>query len=491
VEQTVTILDLTNDEVIEQLKQHRLLKNLPVSEMEWLARHGKMRRYETGDYLVRTGTLFDDASIGLAIILAGSVSARVDRGLGPRKVVTWHAGDITGMTPFSRATRAAGDGVAEEPVVTFSIPPSHFPEMIRECPAVIEHCVHVMLDRTRAFVTSEWQDEKIVSLAKLASGLAHELNNPASAVARSAKLLTRSMADADRAAEAMCLAHLNEEQLASIRRVRTACQRASQNGLRSPLERADREDAIAHWLVAHGADTSALHALVETAVTIQDLDELARVIPGNALDAALDWVAAGSEVRMLAADIERAGARIYELVAAVKGFTHLDRAHLPEPIDLEHGLRDTLAVLASKVSARKAKVTIDVPPNTPRVSALPSELNQVWAHVIDNALDAVRPSGQIMVSARQLARYVVVRVIDDGAGIPDDVMHRIYDPFFTTKQPGQGAGLGLDIARRIVRSHNGDIEAESKPGRTEFRISLPIAEDIPAGASAVATPQMV
>src|SRR5262249_53576944 len=161
------------------------------------------------------------------------------------------------------------------------------------------------------------------------------------------------------------------------------------------------------------------------------------------------------------------------LVAAVKGFTHLDRAQLPESIDVENGLRDTLHVLSSKVSARKASVTIDVPPGTPRVRALPSELNQVWANVIDNALDAVGPSGHVEVSARQAARFVVVRVVDDGHGIPDGVMHRIYDPFFTTKQPGQGAGLGLDIARRIVRNHNGDIEAESKPGRTEFRISLP------------------
>ena len=485
----MTILELTTEEIVEQLKQHRSMKNVPLAELEWLAGHGKVRSYETGEFLVRAGMAFDDSGMGLSIVLAGSVTAQVDRGLGPRKVITWQAGDITGMTPFSRATMASGDGVAEEPVVALSIAPSHFPALIRECPAVVELCVHVMLDRTRAFTSSDWQDEKIRSLAKLAAGLAHELNNPASAVARSAKLLSRGMAEADRAAEAICAAHLNEEQLAGIRRIRAACQAVPESSVASPLDRADREDAIAHWLVAHGADTSAVSALADTAVTLQDLDELASVLPNSALDAALDWVAAGSEVRMLASDIERAGARIYELVAAVKGFTHLDRAYLPEPIDLELGLRDTLTVLASKVNARKATVTIDVAPGTPRVSALPSELNQVWANLIDNALDAVGPSGQIRVTARPLARYVVVRVIDDGAGIPSDVMHRIYDPFFTTKQPGQGAGLGLDIARRIVRSHKGDIEAESKPGRTEFRISLPIADEVAVGVGAGATAQ--
>jgi signal transduction histidine kinase len=115
-------------------------------------------------------------------------------------------------------------------------------------------------------------------------------------------------------------------------------------------------------------------------------------------------------------------------------------------------------------------------------------LNQVWAHVIDNALDAVGPSGRIEVSARQSSRYVVVRVIDNGPGIPVDVMHRIYDPFFTTKQPGEGTGLGLDIVRRIVLNHDGDIEAESKPGRTEFRISLPIAEDAATASTAAQQP---
>ena len=480
------ILDQTKEEILEQLKHHRLIMNVPLAELEWLARHGVVRRYETGEILVRAGMVFDDTTIGLAIILAGAVSARVDRGLGPRRVMTWHAGDITGLTPFSRAAKAGGEGVAEEPVVALSIKPSYFPELIRECPGVVEHCVHVMIDRTRAFVTSDFQDEKIASLSKLAAGLAHELNNPASAVARSAKLLGQSVDEANRAAEAMCIAQLNQEQLAAVGRVRLACWRPSESSTRSPLARADREDAIAHWLIAHGADTSALHALGETGVTIKDLDELAGVIPHDALDAALDWVAAGCEVRMLAADIERAASRIYELVAAVKGFTHLDRASLPESIDVEIGLRDTLSVLSSKVTARNAKVTIDVPPGTPRVRALPSALNQVWANVIDNALDAVGPSGHIDVSARQIARHIVVRVVDDGRGIPDEIMHRIYDPFFTTKQPGQGPGLGLDIARRIIRDHHGDIEAESKPGRTEFRISLPIAEDAHA-----ATPQPV
>jgi signal transduction histidine kinase len=346
--------------------------------------------------------------------------------------------------------------------------------------------VHVMLDRARVFNTTEWQDEKMVSLGKLAAGLAHELNNPASAVARSAKLLANSMDEADRAARAVGVARLTEEQLGGVDQVRAACLSAAASLARSPLERADREDEIADWLLAHGADTSAAPALAETAVTMEALDDLASKITGEALDAALDWVAAGCAVRLLTAEIERASSRIYDLVAAVKGFTHLDRARIPEPIHLERGLRDTVMVLGHKARAKSVMVRIDVPADLPRVRAIATELNQVWANLIDNALDAVGPDGHVTVSAAQVTRSVVVRIIDDGPGIPEDVKARIFDPFFTTKEPGKGTGLGLEIARRIVRGHNGDIEIDSKPGHTEFRISLPVADEAPQGNGSVA-----
>jgi signal transduction histidine kinase len=257
----------------------------------------------------------------------------------------------------------------------------------------------------------------------------------------------------------------------------------------SPLERADREDQIADWLLMHGADTSAVAALAETTVTLDALDALAREIQGDELDAALDWVAAGCAVRTLASEIEKASSRIYDLVAAVKGFTHMDRAPVPEPVDLGRGLRDTLMVLGHKARDRAVSVSIDVPPDLPRVRAIGGELNQVWSNLIDNALDAVGPAGRVSVTARREGRSVVVRVVDDGPGIPPEIRARIFDPFFTTKEPGRGTGMGLEIARRMVRGHGGDIEFDSSPGRTEFRVSLPVAEEVPregvtAGAGA-------
>ena len=482
------VLDRSIDEIVEQLADHRTLKSAPKAELRWLAEHGQVQAYDAGEQVVRKGLKIEDSGMGLSIVLTGVFSIIVDRGAGPRKVMTWQGGDVSGILPFSRMAVSPGDSFTEVYTEILSVPPADFPELLRDCPTVTEICVHVMLDRARVFNSTEWQDEKMVALGKLAAGLAHELNNPASAVARSAKLLAASMDEADRAARAVGVARLSEDQLSGVDMVRAACLNAAASMARSPIERADREDEISDWLVEHGADTSAATALAETAVTIEALDDLASKIKGDALDAALDWVAAGCAVRLLTAEIERASSRIYDLVAAIKGFTHLDRARVPEPIHIERGLRDTALVLAHKARAKSTMVSIDVAPDLPRVRAIGSELNQVWANLIDNALDAVDTGGKVTVSASRVARSVVVRVIDNGPGIPEHVKNQIFDPFFTTKEPGKGTGLGLEISRRIVRGHNGDIEIESKPGHTEFRVSLPVAEESPQGNGAAAPP---
>jgi len=180
-------------------------------------------------------------------------------------------------------------------------------------------------------------------------------------------------------------------------------------------------------------------------------------------------------VRGLARDIERAASRVHSLVSAVKGFTYMDQASVPEPVDIGKGLSDTLALMAAKARGKSASVTVDVPRDLPRVRAFGGELNQVWANLMDNALDAVGQGGTVKVSALANGSRVVVKVIDDGPGIPAEMKSRIFDPFFTTKPVGQGTGLGLDIVRRLVDRNEGLIEVESEPGRTEFRVALPVA----------------
>jgi signal transduction histidine kinase len=192
------------------------------------------------------------------------------------------------------------------------------------------------------------------------------------------------------------------------------------------------------------------------------------------LDPALRSIAAGFTTRALAVDLERAASRVYNLVSSVKRFTFMDRATVKEPSNIGQGVMDTVAVLASKAREKSVMVKLEIPDDLPPVQAYGGELNQVWSNLIGNALDAVNQNGQVVVNAAREGDCVVVRVVDDGPGVPPDVKSRIFDPFFTTKPMGEGTGLGLDISRRIVRMIGGQIDLDSVPGRTEFRVSLPI-----------------
>jgi signal transduction histidine kinase len=372
-------------------------------------------------------------------------------------------------------TAAPGNSVVQEQTEVLCVPREHLPALPVECPHVTAELVHVMVDRARAFKVSDLQVEKMASLGKLAAGLAHELNNPASAAARRAQLVTEALAEADSAARAFGAADLDDRAFAMVERVRSACGAVTPSKVLSPIERADREEAMADWLLDHGADDTLAAPLAETGVTLALLDELAAAITGDQLRASLRWVAAGCTVRGLARDIERAASRVHELVAAVKGFTYMDRAASPEPIDVAKGLTDTLAVMAAKARGKSASLTVDVPADLPRVRGFGGELNQVWANLVDNALDAVNEGGRVTVTARAAGPRVVVRVVDDGPGMSPEVKSRIFDPFFTTKPVGMGTGLGLDIVRRLLDRNDGSIDVVSEPGRTEFRVALPAA----------------
>jgi signal transduction histidine kinase len=478
-------MQMADAEIIGRMAAILALSQIPREEMLWLAAHGDPRVWEAGTVVAPKGKPIVD----LWIVLSGHIAIRVDRGAGPRQVMEWRTGDIGGLLPYSRMTGPPGDAYLEERTEILLIHKKHFPEMIRQCPMFTAKTVHIMLDRARTFNTSDLQDEKMISLGKLAAGLAHELNNPASATVRSAKLLLAGLAKADSAARALGAAGLTDEMIDALERTRAACLAKPGGAVLSPIEQADREDEIADWLRQHSSDPDHAASLAETAITIDELNIMASAIQGDTLDAALRWICTGCATHSLAVDIERAATRIYELVAAVKKFTYMDKLAGPESVDVEAGLRDTIRVVASKAKSKGAAITLDIEPNLPHARANGGELNQVWLNLIDNALDAISQSGRIDIIARKELDRIVVRVVDNGEGIPPDVGLRIFDPFFTTKPPGQGTGLGLDVTRRLLRRYHGDILVDSHPGRTEFRVSLLIAEPGTAKAnpSSVAT----
>ena len=461
--------------IARRLKEHRTLRSAPDEEIAWLTAHGFAHRFDAGQGFLTTqhvaGSGYDPVE-GLHVILSGHLAIYVDRGEGRHKVMEWRGGDVTGILPYSRMKASPGDVIFEEPTEVFTVDRQHFPEMIRECPEVTATLVHVMLDRARHFTSTDLHDAKMKSLGKLAAGLAHELNNPASAVIRSAKSLSDGLVATEAASRALGASGLTPEQRTAVDAVRDACLAKRRSGAYSPLDEADRADAIADWLEAHGADLAMAGPLADTAVTLPALDALAEALDGEVLNAALRWVAYGCGARSLAREIETAASRIHDIVAAVKGFTQMDRETVAQPLDVGRGLEDTLTVLWSKVKKKSATVEVEVEPDLPAVEGYGGELNQVWVNLLDNALDAVEDGGHLEVSAKRESTGVVVRIADDGPGIPDSIRERVFDPFFTTKPMGEGTGLGLDIVRRLVNRNKGTIEVESRPGRTVFTVTL-------------------
>jgi signal transduction histidine kinase len=163
-----------------------------------------------------------------------------------------------------------------------------------------------------------------------------------------------------------------------------------------------------------------------------------------------------------------------KLVKAIKAYAFMDRGELVET-DIHEGLETTLLVLGHKLKHTSIEVKRDYDRSLPKLTLRGSELNQVWTNLLANAIEALGESGTIEIDTTRDGACARVDVIDDGPGIPPEIRDRVFDPFFTTKGVGEGTGLGLDTARRIVNERlGGSIQLESEPGRTVFHVWLPL-----------------
>jgi signal transduction histidine kinase len=314
-----------------------------------------------------------------------------------------------------------------------------------------------------------------MSLGRLAAGLAHELNNPASAASSGATRLTRALTDVGLAAHRFGLVEVPESDRAHVIALVGRCQTAGRRADLQPIAEADLVERLTDWLEAHDLDADCATALLEGGIDVADLDRLATVLSGAALPSAVAWVGAAASARVVADDVVRATRRIHDVVSAVRDFTHLDRPPVKEATDVVRSLADTVGLLQSRAHQQGAALRLDVRGELPTVQAVGADLNQAWSSLIENALDAVATGGEVCVSAALADSAIVVTVADNGPGIPEDIQSRVFDPFFTTKPVGKGIGLGLDIVRRIAGSHGGEVTFTCKPGRTEFRVRLPAA----------------
>lgn len=316
--------------------------------------------------------------------------------------------------------------------------------------------------------------EKMAALGKLSAGLAHELNNPAAAVQRASSSILRTLSLREAALRTLANQGLTAADWLEIDQVSQWVTSEANRVEQSGMIAIEAEQALEDWLVKHHVENAWEIApeLAETGLTAELLDPLAETLPESTLVPALDWLNETASIHLSVRIIQRSSHRISELVTAIKGYSHMDRA-TEQLVDIHEGLENTLIILGHRLQNVTIQRSYDrgIPP----IRVFGNTLNQVWTNILDNAIDAMDAKGTIAIRSHQDANQVVVEIEDNGKGIAPDDLACIFEPFFTTKSQGYGTGLGLDTAWRIVtEEHGGTITAESEPGRTLFRTSLPI-----------------
>src|SRR5208282_2159793 len=419
--------------------------DLPDDQLNWFISQSQELHSKAGDLYSRQG----DPADAMFVILEGQLQGRGELG-GETFVFNLEPGDITGILPFSRmkqfkvSLRADTDGRA------LRFPASQFPELIQKMPELTKRLVGLMADRIRETTRLEQQQDRLASLGKLSAGLAHELNNPASAAKRAASQLSHILEKIRDASLELGRRDLSSAQKSEIEKLEASF---TQDDVVPPdaLTISDLEDQIDSLLRSHGQNDLWLlaAALARRNIKPEVVESLFTNLEGDTARAALVRIAASAEVASLLHEIESSTSRISDLVGAIKEYTHMDQAPV-QNVDIVRSLETTLTILNHKLK-QGVEVKRDYQGVPLLVNSFGSELNQVWTNIIDNAIDAMHGEGELRVRTYRDDACAVVEIIDNGPGIPQEVQPHIFEPFFTTKGVGEGTGLGLDTVQRIVK----------------------------------------
>jgi signal transduction histidine kinase len=428
-------------DIAERLRATPLFGGLDDDQLERLARMGEIVDLAPGDRLITEGDVAD----ALYVVLDGELDVTKRAGsseiplarVGPGSL----QGEIAALEGGRRLASVAAVGEAE----VLRIPIGAIRELLSAGPDVALAVIRTAVSRLRGMEAGLREREKLAGLGTIAAGLAHELNNPAAAAMRAVKSLGEAIAMAE-----------------SLPRPLPPPRPPSDAGPPTgALERGDRIEAVAA-LVGY----EAAQALVDDGWTPEAL----ATQPAEARP----WIAADASVHQLLAELSMALGRISEIVAAVKGYAYLDQAPV-QRVDVRTGIEQTLVILRHRLRGG-VDVRTEVADDLPEIEAHGSELNQVWTNLVDNAIDAMDGRGSLAIQAGPDPEGdgVLVSICDSGPGIPPEVRARLFEPFYTTKPPGKGTGLGLHISHTVVAQHGGWIEVSSEPGRTCFEVHLPL-----------------
>jgi signal transduction histidine kinase len=458
--------------MFDSLRKSELFGELSDDDLQRLCLTTEYVRLAAGETLFTQGSPGDKAYFiqeGLLEILNTAGGREV-------LIAVRKPGELIGEMALLEETPRSAEVRARVDSLLFAIGKQQFEQLFGSSPAALKNMLHTVLFRLRETQAMLQHSERMAQLGTLTAGVAHELNNPASAARRAADQLFEELPrfkQAQSALQQLALTPNQQEKFSA------EIQRAEQQAGRPPeldaLVRSDQESSLESWLETHGVSDSwqLAPALVDLAYDAARLEHLAREFGPEQFGVVIRALNASYLIQRLSIEIGQAAGRISELVRALKGYSYLDQGPV-QPVDLHQGLEDTLMILRGKIN-QGISVRREYAEDLPRIQGYGSELNQVWTNLIDNALDAVDGAGEIVLRTRREGDRVVVEVNDNGPGIPEEIQGRVFDQFFTTKDPGKGTGLGLDISYRIVvDKHRGDIRLSSQPGNTRFEVWLPV-----------------
>lgn len=444
--------------------------DLPDDQLTWFLGQSEEIHLNAGDVYARQGA----APEHMFVLLEGDFEAQGEF-RGEAVIIRGKPGDVTGALPFSRMKLYPLSSKALSAGRILRFPASRFPELVQTMPELARRLVGLMTDRVREATRFEQQRDRLVSLGKLSAGLAHELNNPAAAAKRAAAQLRATLKRIKDASHELGRRELTPPQKSEIEKLE-----ASLAGRDGPppdaLTISDLEEHIDSLLRSHGQDDlwQLAAELAQRGVKPEAIESLFQNLDRETARAALVRIAASVEIATLLHEVESSTSRISELVRAIKEYTYMDQSPV-QNVDVVKSLETTLTILTHKLK-RGVDVKRSYQPIPLLVNSFGSELNQVWTNLIDNAIDAMHGEGELRLRTYRDDGCVVVEIGDNGPGISAEIRAHIFEPFFTTKAIGEGTGLGLDTAQRIVRKHRGSIWVDSKPGDTRFRVSLPLAD---------------
>jgi signal transduction histidine kinase len=460
---------------LDELRRVPLFDGFSQEELGSILEGGEEKLVRAGEVNGREGEPVEH----LYVILEGDLRITKRTADGGEAVLNVYTpGNFFAEVPLLAGTPFMASGRALTDCRMFLIPNALFRRLLTENAPFSHAILQTMAERVQLLQSVAGQREKLDSLGTLAAGLAHELNNPASATRRSAEDLREDFAKLRslgwKLAQAAARGELAPSALEALERSVAATSAAGAPAPLDTLEESAREEELALWLEDLGLDDAwdLAPTFADAGLRTGDLEALVEPIPPGPRADALRYLGAVIGVSGLLDDVERSAGRVSEIVRMMEGYSYMDQAPLQD-VDINRSLQDTVSVLGYKLGG--VEVGLDLDPTLPRVAAYGGELNQVWTALLANAIDAVGGGGRVGVRTTCEKDLVLVEVSDDGPGIPEPIRGRIFEPFFTTKDVGSGTGLGLDVSYRIVVGrHGGDIHVVSEPGDTRFEVRLPV-----------------